>query len=51
LPILAVTAHAVKGEEEAIRAAGVDAIVTKPVDETELLGVIRAMLPPPGDTP
>jgi CheY-like chemotaxis protein len=44
LPILAVTAHAIKGEAEAILEAGVSALVTKPIDEEALLGTIRAHL-------
>jgi two-component system, cell cycle response regulator DivK len=44
LPVLAVTAHAVKGEAEAILASGVTALVTKPIDEARLLEAIRAAL-------
>jgi len=44
LPVLAVTAHAVKGEAGAILASGVTALVTKPIDEAMLLGAIRAAL-------
>jgi CheY-like chemotaxis protein len=44
LPIIAVTAHAVKGEDEVIRASGVSALVTKPVDEGVLLNSIRCCL-------
>ena len=33
LPIIAVTAHAIKAEAQAILAAGVTAVVTKPIDE------------------
>ncbi|WP_165246450.1 response regulator [Paludisphaera soli] len=44
LPILAVTAHAVTGEAEAILASGVTSLLTKPVDESVLLAVIRSAL-------
>jgi two-component system, cell cycle response regulator DivK len=44
LPVIAVTAHAIKGEDEAIRGSGVDAIVTKPIDESLLLETIRLFL-------
>ena len=35
LPVIAVTAHAVKGELEDILACGVSALVTKPIDDCE----------------
>jgi len=44
LPVIAVTAHAIKGEAEAIMAAGVTALVTKPIDEEELLRTIRSSI-------
>jgi CheY-like chemotaxis protein len=44
LPVIAVTAHAIKGEDEAIRSSGVTALVTKPIDEDELLRTIRSCL-------
>jgi CheY-like chemotaxis protein len=44
LPIIAVTAHAIKGEDEAILASGVSAMVTKPIDETLLVQTIRDCL-------
>lgn len=44
LPIIAVTAHAIKGEAEAILAAGVSAVVTKPIDEALLMQAIRSGL-------
>lgn len=37
LPILALTAHAIKGEREKILASGVNEILTKPIDEDQLL--------------
>jgi CheY-like chemotaxis protein len=44
LPVIAVTAHATKDEIAAIRASGVSALVTKPIDEAELLGAMSALL-------
>ena len=44
LPIIAVTAHAIKEEEQAIRDCGVNQMLTKPIDETQLLDTIEAML-------
>jgi two-component system, cell cycle response regulator DivK len=44
IPVIAVTAHAIKGEDDAILASGVDALVTKPIDETVLLRTIRTSL-------
>lgn len=44
LPIIAVTAHSVVGEEKDILAAGVSAMVTKPIDEAVLLQTIRSFI-------
>jgi len=44
LPIIAVTAHAVRGEDTAILASGVSALVTKPIDEDILMTTIRSFL-------
>jgi CheY-like chemotaxis protein len=41
VPIVAVTAHAMKGDAERCLAAGMDAYVTKPLQARELLAVIR----------
>ena len=41
LPILAVTAHAVRGEDEAILDSGVTAVMTKPIEEDRLIATIR----------
>ena len=44
LPIIALTAHAVKGETEAIFDSGVTDLITKPVDEEQLLARLDKLL-------
>ena len=44
LPVIAVTAHASKRETEAILAAGVNSVVTKPVEHVRLIQAIRSGL-------
>jgi len=44
LPIIALTAHAVKGEEEAIWNSGVSDLITKPIAEDLLLQRINYFL-------
>jgi signal transduction histidine kinase len=46
-PIVAVTAHALAGEEEKVRAAGMDAFLPKPV-RLEALGSLLSKWTPPG---
>ena len=49
LPIIAVTAHAIDTEAEAIRRSGVSALVTKPIDETIVLQRLRIVLEDHGE--
>ncbi len=49
IPIVAVTAQAMRGEEAKARAAGCDAFVAKPVNTQTLRATLRRFLgPPPG---
>ncbi|MDX1674618.1 MAG: response regulator [Longimicrobiales bacterium] len=44
IPIIALTAHAMSGDEDKARAAGCDDFDTKPVELDRLLGKIRALI-------
>lgn len=47
IPVIALTAHAMSGEEERAREAGCDDFETKPVDLDRLLGKMGIWLPAP----
>ena len=44
LPIVAMTAHAMKGDKERCLAAGMDGYVSKPIDVEQLFAVIEQVL-------
>lgn len=46
IPILALTAHAIEAERRSILDSGVNAVLTKPVNEEQLLTQIRHYLTP-----
>ncbi len=45
IPVIAVTAFAMKGDEEKIRDGGCEAYVSKPISVKSFLGVVRKHLP------
>lgn len=44
LPILALTAHAIQDERDAILNSGVSDLMTKPVDEDALINKVKALI-------
>ena len=51
LPILAMTANALPSDHQTYRAAGMNDVITKPVDPDALLAALRRYLPPAPATP
>ena len=44
IPVVALTAYAMVGDEERVRAAGCDDYVTKPIERPKLLGAVQRAL-------
>jgi two-component system, cell cycle response regulator DivK len=44
IPVVALTAHAMRGDEEKARAVGCDDFLTKPIDEDVLFATLRRWL-------
>lgn len=48
IPVIALTAHAMQGDEEKARACGCDGYLTKPIDEDQLFQKLDGILNPGG---
>lgn len=46
IPVIALTALAMKGDEERIRAAGCDGYIAKPLDYKQFLATVKGVLEP-----
>ena len=44
IPVIALTAHAMQGDEEKARACGCDDYLTKPIDEDRLFEAIQQII-------
>jgi PAS domain S-box-containing protein len=51
MPIVAMTAHAMRGDRERCLAAGMDAYISKPIDSRRLIELIESIARPASDSP
>jgi CheY-like chemotaxis protein len=51
VPIVAMTAHAMRGDRERCLAAGMDAYISKPIDSRRLIELIESIARPASDSP
>jgi CheY-like chemotaxis protein len=49
IPVVALTAHAMKGDEEKALAAGCKGYITKPIDTRTLPGEVAGFIQPTGE--